>query len=367
MIKPPPDQLSSPTFRDSLERAVLHSFAFCGSISRKSFKLFPWLVDRYWVRRFLNAIVLAFLAVSVVFWFVHLIPGDPALNILGSGAQAPSAEAVDTVRRELGLDQPLLKQYTSFVGKVLTLDLGRSFVSKEPITEELLVRIPRTLLLVVPAVFVAIVFGLVFGVLAATCRGGVIDFMITTISTFSFAVPVFVYAVLLGYLFSANLGWLPVGRYVNPLSSFSGFLLRSLVPIFSISLLPMAVILRTTRAAMVEQLTAEYVKMAWSKGLSFQRVVWRHMVPNALLPVLTVTGLQFGQLLAASVLVEFVFNWPGVNLYLINAIGRRDYPAIQGVVLFVALSFILINLATDLAYSWLDPRVRTEGVKAGQE
>ena len=186
MIKPPPDQLSSPTFRDSLERAVLHSFAFCGIISRKSFKLFPWLVDRYWVRRFLNAIVLAFLAVSVVFWFVHLIPGDPALNMLGSGAQAPSAEAVDTVRRELGLDQPLLKQYTSFVGRVLTLDLGRSFVSKEPITEELLVRIPRTLLLVVPAVFVAIVFGLVFGVLAATRRGGVIDFMITTITTFFF-------------------------------------------------------------------------------------------------------------------------------------------------------------------------------------
>lgn len=316
------------------------------------------LLGFYVVRRVLSSIVLAFLAVSLVFWLVHLIPGDPAINILGGGGQTPSSEAVGAVRRELGLDRPLPEQYAAFVGKVVRLDLGHSFVSKKPVTEELLVRIPRTLLLAVPAMILAIVFGLAFGVLAAIRIGGVVDFLTTTVTTLFIAVPVFVYAILFGYLLSARLGWLPIGRYVNPLEDLSGFLLRSIVPVLSLSLLPMAVIMRTTRAGMVGQLTTEYVKLAWSKGLGFRRVLWRHMVPNALLPVVTVAGLQFGHLLAASVLVEFVFNWPGLNLYLINAIGSRDYPAIQGVVLFVALSFILINLGTDLTYSWIDPRVR---------
>lgn len=325
---------------------------------RPAAALLSGLLRRHVIGRVLNAILMAFLVVSLVFWLVHFIPGDPAINILGGGGQTPSLEAVEVLRRELGLDRPLHEQYATFVGRVLSLDLGRSFVSGKPVTEELLIRIPRTLLLAVPAILVAVVFGLAVGVLAATRIGSAVDLFATALTTLFVAVPVFVYAILLGYLFSARLGWLPIGRYVNPLDDLPGFLLRSIVPVFSLSLLPMAVIMRTTRASVVGQLTTEYVKLAWSKGLSYRRVLWRHMVPNALLPVVTVSGLQFGHMLAASVLVEFVFNWPGVNLYLINAINSRDYPAIQGVVLFVALSFILINLATDLTYSWLDPRVR---------
>jgi peptide/nickel transport system permease protein len=317
-----------------------------------------WCAGNYVVRRSLGALVLSLVAVSAVFWMVHLIPGDPAINILGGGDQSPSKESVDAVRRQLGLDRPVLFQYAGFLRKLSQLDLGASFVSKQPVVNELAVRIPRTLLLVFPAMIIAIVVGFPLGVLAAARRGSLSDTLVTFVTTLFFAVPVFVYALLLGTVFSVYLGWLPVGRYVNPLDSLSGYLLRSLVPVISLSLLPMAVIMRTTRAAMVEQLTAEYVKTAWSKGLTFTRILWRHIARNALLPVLTATGLQFGQLLAASVLVEFIFNWPGVNLYLLQAIARRDYPAIQGVVLFVAVSFIVINLATDLAYGMIDPRVR---------
>ena len=172
-----------------------------------------------------------------------------------------------------------------------------------------------------------------------------------------FAIPVFVYAIALGYVLSIKLGWLPVGRYVNPADDFGGFVKRAILPVLALSFMPMAVVARTARTALIEQRSQDYVKLAYAKGLSARLVLLRHITPNALVPVAAATGLQFGQLLASSVLVEYAFNWPGINLFMIQSIGRRDYPAVVGVVIVISLAFVIVNLLTDLLYGWLDPRV----------
>jgi peptide/nickel transport system permease protein len=198
---------------------------------------------------------------------------------------------------------------------------------------------------------------LLLGILSASKPGSWIDSAVTTAITLLFAIPVFVYAIVLGYLLSIKLGWLPVGRYVSPSDDLLGFIQRATLPVLALSLMPMAVVARTARTALIEQRNQEYVKLAFAKGLSARRVLLRHITPNALVPVAAVTGLQFGQLLASSVLVEFAFNWPGLNLYMIQGIGRRDYPAVVGVVIVISLAFVFVNLLTELIYGWLDPRV----------
>lgn len=310
------------------------------------------------VRRCAGSLVTALLAVSLIFWVIHIIPGDPATAILsGGGDQVPSPEALAAVRQQLGLDRPLLEQFSDFLARLARFDLGTSFVTRRPVVDELLVRVPRTLQIAVPAILLALAFGLLLGNLSAARPGSWIDSVVTALTTLLFAVPVFVYAIVLGYVLSIKLGWLPVGRYVSPSDDFGGFVLRAILPVIALSLMPIAVVARTARTALIEQRSQEYVKLAYAKGLSAQRVLVRHIMPNALLPVAAVTGLQFGQLLASSVLVEYAFNWPGVNLYMIQSIGRRDYPAVVGVVIVVSLAFVVVNLITDLIYGWLDPRV----------
>lgn len=311
------------------------------------------------LRRTGGAIITALIAISAVFWIIHVIPGDPAVSILSaSGDQSPSPEAVERLRVELGLDRPLLEQFTTFLANVLQGDLGRSFVTRRPVVDELMVRIPRTLQLAVPAMLLALIVGVILGLISAAREGEWIDTTITAVMSALFAVPVFVYAIALGYIFSIQLGWLPVGRYVSPSVDLGNFMLRALLPIVSLSLMPMAIIARTARTAVIEQRSQEYVKLAYSKGLSRTWVLLAHIAPNAMVPVTAVTGLQFGQLLASSVLVEFAFNWPGLNLYMIQSIGQRDYPAVIGVVVVISLAFVFVNLITDLLYGWLDPRVR---------
>lgn len=311
------------------------------------------------LRRTGGAIITALIAVSAVFWIIHIVPGDPAVAILSAGGdQSPSPQAVERLRAELGLDKPLLQQFATFLSNVLHGDLGRSFVTRRPVTQELMVRIPRTLQLAVPAMVLALVGGVLLGLISAAREGEWIDTTLTAVMSALFAVPVFVYAIAFGYIFSIQLGWLPVGRYVSPGTDFGNFLLRALLPILSLSLMPMAVVARTARTAVIEQRSQEYVKLAYSKGLSRRKVLLTHVAPNAMVPVTAVTGLQFGQLLASSVLVEFAFNWPGLNLFMIQSIGQRDYPAVIGVVVVISLAFVFVNLITDLLYGWLDPRVR---------
>ncbi len=316
------------------------------------------LAGNFVVRRCAGSFLTALLAVSLAFWVIHVIPGDPATAILsGGGDQVPSPEALASVRLQLGLDKPVLVQFGDFLMRLTHFDLGTSFVTRRPVLDELLVRVPRTLQIAIPATILALGCGLLLGMLSASNPGRWIDSAVTTMITLLFAIPVFVYAIALGYLLSIKLGWLPVGRYVSPWDDLGGYLQRAILPVLALSLMPMAVIARTARTALIDQRTHEYVKLAYAKGLSAKSVLLRHIMPNALVPVAAITGLQFGQLLASSVLVEYAFNWPGLNLYMIQSIGRRDYPAVVGVVIVISLAFVIVNLLTDLLYGWLDPRV----------
>lgn len=314
---------------------------------------------RYVAGRLLVAIVLVYIVVTLIFLSLRAVPGDPAeLLLSGGGSAAPSPEAVAALRRELHLDEPIGQQYVNYLGGLLHGDLGRSFQDQHPVARDIAKRLPRTLELVVAATLLALVAGIPLGVLAATKRGGPVDALVSLVASVGMSVPVFVIGTLLVLLFALQLGWVPAGGYVdmteNPLRHLSALIL----PAVSIALGQMAVIARTARSAVLEILGEDYVRTARSKGLAPRQVLFEHVLRNALIPVLTVVGLQMGTLLGGTVLVEYVFNWPGLSSLLVQAAVQRDYPEVQGIVLVISVLFIFLNLLVDLTYSVLDPRIR---------
>ncbi|MEZ4522433.1 MAG: ABC transporter permease [Thermomicrobiales bacterium] len=312
----------------------------------------------YLVRRTISTIVLLYLIITVVFLLLHLLPGDPALAVLGGIDANPSPEDVAQVRERLGLDRPLYVQYFDYLGNIVRLDFGESFVNGRSVSSDIATRLPRTMMIIVPAIIVAVLVGMPLGIIAARYRQSVVDPMVSSIALLGFSVPVFVIGLLLVYLFSIQLGWLPANGYIDPRDDFPEFLKRATLPIVSLSLGPMALTMRMTRSSMLEQLGLDYVRTARSKGLSELTTLYRHVLRNALLPIVTIVALQFGAMFAGSVLVESIFNWPGVNAYLLTAIGVRDYPVVQGVVAVVASIFVLINFLTDISFAFFDPRIR---------
>lgn len=310
---------------------------------------------RYVARRLLQSIVLIFVVASIVAVFIHLLPGDPAYNIVPEG-QA-TAERVALVRQQLGLDQPLWVQYGRWFGHALRGDLGTSLFTSRSVAGDIASRLPRTFELTVVAVALGTLVGIPLGMLAALRRNGVGDWLISFAGIIGIAAPVFVIGTLLTLLFSITLKWLPASGYVAFTEAPVAHIQRLILPAVTLAALIVATTLRMTRSALLEVLGAEYVRTARAKGLSEPVVVREHALRNALLPVISATGLQLGSLLGGSVIVEFVFNWPGMGAYLIEAISRRDYPVVQGVVLVIAALFILLNLLTDLTYALVDPRV----------
>jgi len=316
-------------------------------------------VSGYLARRFIAALVLLWLVSSAVFLFVRLLPGDPALIILGaSDASQPTAEQVATVRGELGLDKPLPEQYVTYLGNLIRGQLGESFVTGRPVILDLRVRLGRTLQIMLPAIFLASLVGIVLGTLAARARGRLLDPILGATGLVGYSVPVFVIGNVLVLIFAISLGVLPPSGYVDLAEDPVRSLRYMTMPIVALALGPLAVTMRMTRTMIVDELALDYVRTARAKGLRDRLVIYRHVLKNAMLPVVAVIGLQVGAALSGSVIVEYVFNWPGMGRLLLQSVGARDYPLIQGIVLLGSALFAFVNFVTDVAYFYFNPRLR---------
>ena len=308
-----------------------------------------------YVLRRLIATIWVLLGVTLgAFLIIQLTPGDPARVILGQDA---SPEAIADLRSDLGLDQPLPVQYLSFLGNVIRGDLGTSYRSSRPVLNELGSSFPNTVELAVAAVIIATVIGMSLGVLSALKRGTLIDTTATTLTLIGVSIPNFWLGIMLMLAFSYHLGWFPASGRGGPLYSWDG--IRSvLLPAFTLATGSAAVIARITRTSLLEVFDLDYIRTARAKGVREGLITRRHALANALIPIVTVVGLQFGFLLGGAVVTERIFAWPGLGLVLVNAISNRDLPLVQGALLLVAGVFVLLNLLTDLLYGFLDPRIR---------
>jgi peptide/nickel transport system permease protein len=311
----------------------------------------------------------------VVFFMVRAIPGDPAQLLLG---QQATQEQVQQVRQNMGLDKPVIVQYGIFLADALRGDLGQSIVTGRPVTTELLARFPATLELTLFAMLVAVVVGVPVGVISAVKQYSWLDKVTSVLALTGISMPIFWLAMILIVIFFVNLGWLPfpgrlsTGYAVTSITglvlvdslltfNFSAFwdgLKHLILPAIALGTIPMAVVMRMTRSSMLEVMGEDYVRTARAKGVVPWRVVFKHALRNAMLPTVTVIGLQTGLLMSGAVITETIFSWPGVGQIAFDSVNRRDYAMIQGVVLYGATLFVLVNLLVDILYAVLDPRVR---------
>jgi len=328
------------------------------------------------VARRLLLLVPILLGVSILlFLWIRALPGGPAESLLGERA---TPEAVEQIERIYGLDRPIYVQYVKYLEKLVTGDLGTSIASRRPVTEEIGRRFPATIELALAAMVFAIVLGVPLGFVAAKRYGGVVDHASLVTSLIGISIPIFFLAILLKYLFAVKLGWLPtIGRQDVLISADhpTGFYvldgivtlnfeaawdasLHLILPAIALGSIPLAIVARITRAAVLDVQNEDYVRTARAKGVSSRIVDRRHVFRNAMLPVVTIIGLQTGLLLSGAILTERVFALPGMGSWLADSIGDRDYPVLQGGILFVALVFVIVNLLVDISYGLLDPRIR---------
>jgi peptide/nickel transport system permease protein len=332
-------------------------------------------VRRYAIRRSLTIIPVLFGVSVFVFSFVHLIPGDPAVTMLGERA---TPQKVAEVRARLGLDRPIHEQYLLYIGKAIRGDLGVSIVRGDPVFTDILHRFPATVELAVAAIAIAILFGIPIGIVSAVWRKSLIDSLSRVIALTGVSMPIFWLGVMLAWVFAVELHWLPTGARLDSVADYEPMThfvlidavlqrnwamipdaLRHLVlPAVALATIPLAVIARMMRASMLEVLSRDYIRTADAKGLSRSAVVLRHGLRNALLPVLTVVGLQVGSLLAGAILTETIFSWPGIGRWVYESIESRDYPIVQGASLFIGVVVVVVNLLTDLLYAAVDPRIK---------
>lgn len=302
---------------------------------------------RYLLRRIVLTIPVLLGVATLVFSLIHLVPGDPAQSMLG---EAASEAQVAELRQRLGLNEPLLTQYVRFMSGALRGDLGVSFRTNQPVTTAILERMPATLELAVAAMVVAIAVSVPLGVIAAVRRGTAVDHAAMTVALAGISIPNFWLAPMLAIVFAVQLGWLPV--------SGRGGLDSLVLPAVSLGAALAAILARMTRASVLEELRELYVRAARARGASAARAVTVHALRNSLIPLVTIVGLQFGAVLTGAVITETIFAWPGVGRLLIQSIGFRDYPLVQGCILLIAITYVTVNLVTDLLYGVLDPRIR---------
>jgi ABC-type dipeptide/oligopeptide/nickel transport system permease component len=306
-------------------------------------------VLRFLARRLALTVPVLLGVATLVFSLIHLIPGDPARAMLG---EAASEDDVTQLRARLGLDRPLLEQYGQFMTGLVKGDLGRSLRTGQPVTAQILERMPATAELATAAMLVAVVVAMPLGILAAVRRGTAIDHLATTAALTGVSIPNFWLGPLLAIVFAIELGWLPVSGRGTPA--------HLVLPAISLGAALAAILARMTRATLLEELGGQYVVAARARGVSRSRAVIRHAFRNSLIPVVTIVGLQFGAVLTGAVITETVFSWPGVGRLLIQSISFRDYPLVQGCILLIAVTYVAVNLITDMCYGVLDPRIRFE-------
>ncbi|MCK4782468.1 MAG: ABC transporter permease [Desulfobacteraceae bacterium] len=331
---------------------------------------------KWYITKRLLMLIPVLLGVSVLsFLLIHLAPGDPARTMAGEHA---SSQTINAIIEKYGLDKPLTTQYWLWLKRVMRGDMGRSIVSNEYVTKEILDRFPSTVELTLFSLMIAIIVGFFAGIISASKQYSALDYTTMGIALFGVSMPVFWLGIMLMMVFGVFLRWLPIGGRINiliPFQRITGlYLLDSLIkgnfaafvsalrylilPSITLATIPMATIARVTRSSMLEVLRQDYIRTERAKGLPERTVIYKHAVKNAMLPVITVIGLNFGLLLAGAILTETVFSWPGMGRYVVKAVGMRDYPAVQGCVLFFALMFVVVNLITDVLYIFIDPRIK---------
>lgn len=334
--------------------------------------MFKFLVHR------LLSLIPVLLGISLlVFLFIHFIPGDPIWVMLGDFA---TEESVADLRQDLGLDEPLHIQYLKYVGRLLQGDLGTSIHTRNPITSDLATRLPASLELAITAMLIASLIGIPAGVISAMKHQSLIDSASMVGTLIGVSLPIYVLGLFAIWIFAVKLGWLPPGGRLSSdieLVRITGFhvldsiitrnwtalgdsLKHLTIPAVVLATVPMAIIARITRASVLEVLSQDFVRTARSKGLRERAVVKRHVLKNAMLPIITVVGIQFGVILSGAVLTETIFSWPGIGRWVYEAIQKRDYPVVQGMTLFIGVVFLLSSLVVDALYVWLDPRIRNE-------
>ncbi len=301
----------------------------------------------YIVKRLLLLIFVLYGIVTIVFFLIHMIPGDPVDIMLGDYAIASDK---DELRHNLGLDAPLMEQYKDYLLKVATLDLGTSIHSRRKVLDEIFERFPASAELMVGAMFIAFLIAFPLGILSAIKPYGIIDSISMFISFIGISMPNFWLGPLLIILFAINLDWLPVNE--------RGGIEHLILPAITLGTAMAAMLSRMIRSSLLEILEEEYIKNARAKGLSESKVVLKHAMRNAMIPVITIIGLQIGVLLSGAIITEAIFDWPGLGTLLLEGIYNRNYPLVQGSILFIATIYVLVNLITDIAYAWADPRVR---------
>ena len=308
----------------------------------------------YIVRRLLLMVPVAFLVTIGVFMLIHLTPGDPALILLGEDR---TPQAIAQIHQELGLDRPLYVQYAIWIGRVAHGDLGRSITTHEEVTGAILDRLPATLELGIVSLLWSLIVAIPLGTIAAVRRGSVIDQLATGITVAGVSIPNFFIGIVLIFVLSVTLRFFPFGGYVpfteDPLESLHHVIL----PAIALGTAGTAINMRFTRSSMIEVLNHDYIRTARAKGASWRRVVFVHALKNALIPVVTIIGLQIGGIIEGAVVTETVFTWPGVGRLAVESIFNRDYTVVQGIVLLAAFSYMFANLFVDLVYGWLDPRI----------
>jgi len=307
------------------------------------------------IRRIIQALIVIFLVSIISFGLLQIIPGDPVIQILGAHATATQQAAL---RQELGLDKPVVIQYLNWIGGIFHGNFGRSLVYHESVGTLLKTRFPITACLSIISLVLSTIIGIVAGVISAVKRGTVIDSIISLLANTFVAIPTFWLGIVGIYLFGLKLGWLPIEGWTSPFTNLGKSLSQMVMPIIAMTIPSIAVIVRQTRSSMLETIRQDYVRTATSKGLRQRIVLYKHALRNALIPVVTLVGMALAFLLAGEVMVETVFNIPGIGRLLIRAALEKDYLIVQAGVLAIGTSVCLANLLVDIAYGWIDPRIR---------
>ena len=311
-------------------------------------------MTQYIFKRLLTIVPVMFLVSLFVFFIIHLTPGDPAVVMLGEQA---TPESLAVLRHDLGLDQPLPVQYMTWLSQILRGDLGHSVRTNQPVVEAVAERLPVTLELTLLAMLFSLIIAIPVGIISATRRNSASDLIATTVALFGVSMPNFFLAILLIFVFALNLRWLPPIGYTPMEKDFFGNLRGMILPAITLGGAATAIVARLTRSSLLEVLSQDYVRTARAKGLAQRAVIYKHALKNAMIPVLTIIGLQVGALLGGAFITESIFVLPGVGQLAVDAIFRRDFPLVQGVVLFVSFVYLAVNLIVDILYGFLDPRI----------
>jgi len=315
----------------------------------------------YIIRRLVQAVFVMFLSTVMVFCMMRLLPGDPILLYLTQDEYArTSHEEIKAIRHKFGLDRPLPQQYIDWVAGILRGDLGNSIFFGSTVTEEIGRALPVTFHLGIITFILANLIGIPAGVICAVRRGKWSDTALTVFANIGITAPVFWLGILLIYLFGLYLGWLPIQGYTSPFDDFFLSLRKSIMPIACLLLFPLSGTVRQTRSAMLEIISQDYIRTAWSKGLTERMVIFRHALKNGIIPVVTLAGMGIPHIIGGQVLVETVFNIPGMGRLAVEALFNQDYAIVQGIVLIISVVVVLSNLLVDISYGWFDPRVRYE-------